>query len=147
MNIRLKPWVLSFFAVLIAGFACTLISLVDTRYKGQLTFTGLFMIFIAFSLGPIILDWYLYKLKIEADPNAEGHNQWYYPNLQLWGVGPLLGVIIATLYVIGRMIPIVIDGVCKDSMTIIQNLVVLIMSIIILIFLIWALTKLYRTNW
>lgn len=162
MNINFSRWMTFLLILFLIGLAAAIFSLYSVIFRYPIMFAGLFIILFSFSSAPILLDLYFHKLKLDLNiHNAEERDRKYYPNLQLWGIGPLLGIIVVVLFLIGNTTSTLINNAIIAAspsgapnigplstvvLTLIQNLTILITFVFLLVFLIWALIKQYRTE-
>lgn len=95
-----------------------------------------------FPMGFIVLDLVLYSIKkkenMQQDPKDKIS---YQPNLQIWGLGLVLGVSMVVLYLLGTVTNALLNNVPASNLALIQNIALLVLLGVSLGFIIWAIVR------
>lgn len=101
--------------------------------RALIVFIGLPIAFILFDLVR-----FLFGMPREAKTTASG----YQPNLQIWGIGLLLGIGAVVVYLFGTVTLALLGEKPADSLAVWQHLGLLLILSIMFCFIVWAVVKL-----
>lgn len=138
---RWQEWGWLFVAIAISLVVVLMLAMAQFRFEiaNPLVLVGLLPIF---PLGFIALDLVTYGIrkKENAGQNLEVKMS-YQPNLQIWGLGLILGVGMVVLYLLGTVTSALLNNVPASNLALVQNIALLVLLGVSLGFIIWAIVR------
>ncbi len=95
-----------------------------------------------FPMGFIVLDLIAYGIRKKETLQQNPENKIsYQPNLQIWGLGLILGVGMVVLYLLGTVTSALLNNVPASNLALIQNIALLVLLGVSLGFIVWAIVR------
>jgi len=94
-----------------------------------------------FALGFIVLDLVMFGVKKESSPPHAKDKLEFKPNLQIWGLGMLLGTGMTFIYFLGAVIVTLLNRIPTTIFELLQNITLLLLLGASLGFIVWAVVK------